>query len=166
MSMPGTGPQAIKLNLQRSTGITVFQTTPARIEWTAQDRIRVLDLDPTGNPAGDQVVFDAAASEITRARYWPGNPGRLTLCAGQTKVAVNPDAALPSPEPWESVEQYNERMATAAVPAPLWWIERLKSYGVDAKGWTYGRVFGVTLVATLAVIALVALVGLLVWSLS
>src|SRR5690625_7098930 len=92
--MPGTGPQAIKLNLQRSTGITVFQTTPARIEWTAQDRIRVLDLDPTGNPAGDQAVFDAAASEITRARYWPGNPCRLTLCAGQTKVAVNPDAAL------------------------------------------------------------------------
>ncbi|WP_277051293.1 hypothetical protein, partial [Ruania albidiflava] len=157
---PSTGPQTVKLNVERSTGITLFQTKPARIEWTAQDRIRVLDLDPTGNPAGDQVVFDAAASEITKARYAPGNPGRLTLWAGQTKVALFPDAALPSPEPWESVEQYNERIATAAVPAPLWWTERLKYYGVDAKGWTHGKIFGITLAITLAAFVLI---GLLIW---
>ncbi len=159
MTVPSTGPQTVKLNLERSTGVTVFQTTPARIEWTAQDRIRVIDLDPTGNPAGDQVVFDAAPGEITKARYWPGNPGRLYLRVGETKVAVNPDRAIPSPEPWESLEQYNQRMATASVPAPLWWIERLKSYGVDAKGWTYGRIVGLTV---LGVLALVVVIGVLV----
>lgn len=161
MTMPPTGPQAVKLNLERSTGVTVFQSTPARIEWTAQDRIRVIDLHPTGDPAGERVVFDAAVHEITKARYWPGTPGWLIFHSGHAKVRLLPDGAMPSPEPWESEAQYAERLAGTAVPGGLWWTERLKSYGVDAKGWTYGRIFGITALATVGLIAVIAMLFVL-----
>lgn len=150
MTMPNTGPQAVKINLDRSTGATVFQTTPARLEWTAQDRIRVIDLHPSGDPAAERVFFDAAAQEITKARYMQGTPSMLTLWAGNARVRVLSQSVRPSPEPWESEAQYNERLSTTVLPGWMWWIERLKSYGVDAKGLTYGRVFVLTLLGLVA----------------
>lgn len=162
MTMPHTGPQAVKVNLDRSTGATVFQTTPARLEWTAQDRIRVIDVHLSGDPAAERVVFDAAPQELTKARYWPGNPSWLTFWSGKTRVRVIPETAMPSPEPWESEAQYNERLAMTAVPTWRWWIERLKGYGVNSKGWTYGRVVGMTFVGVLALAAAIFVIYVLV----
>lgn len=166
MTVPNTGPQAVKLNLDRSTGATVFQTTPARLEWTAQDRIRVIDLHPTGDPAAEQIVIDVSPQEITKARFWPGNPSWLTFWAGSTRVRVIPESAMPSPEPWESEAQYAERLSTSAVPGWQWWIERLKAYGVNAKGWSYGRVFGITALATVGVLVAIFLIYAAVQGLS
>lgn len=161
MTVPHTGPQAVKVDLDRSTGVTVFQTVRARLEWTAQDRIRVVDLDPTGNPAGEQVLLDIAPQEITKARYMPGAPSQLALTTGTGKIKVFPDAAVPSPEPWESLAQYNQRMATASVPPGSWWVDRLKSYGVDAKLWSYGKIVGYSFLGVIALLVVIAvLVGL------
>lgn len=159
MSQPNAAAPTVKVNVDRRTGVTVFQVTKARMEWTAQNRIRVIDF----TSSGEQVAWEAAAGDITKARLWPGfgptNGGDLSFATANGKVRVDPSTMLLSPEPGETAEQYDWRLRSTPIPPPQWWIEQLKAYGVDAKAWSFGKVFGLTFLITIAVIVLIALVA-------
>ncbi|HLR27089.1 MAG TPA: hypothetical protein VK086_00240 [Ruania sp.] len=160
MSQPYAAAPAVKVNVERRTGITVFQVTKARMEWTAQNRIRVLDF----TPSGEQVAFDAAANEIIKARLWPGfgptNGGELSFATAAGKVKVDPRSMILSPEPGETAEQYDQRLSTTPIPPPRWWIEQLKAYGVDAKAYSFMKIFGLTFLITIAVLVVIMIAAL------
>jgi len=164
MSQPYAAAPAVKVNVERRTGITVFQVTKSRMEWTAQNRIRVLDF----TPSGEQVAFDAAANEITKARLWPGfgptNGGELSFTTAAGKVKVDPGTMILSPEPGETAEQYDQRLSTTPIPPPRWWIEQLRAYGVDAKAYSFMKVFGLTFLITVAVLVVIIVIAALAFS--
>src|SRR5699024_4978561 len=116
MSQPHAVTPAVKVNVDRRTGITVFQVTKARMEWTAQHHVRILDF----TPQGEQVTFDAAAGDITKARLWPGfgptNGGELNFATARGKVKVDPSTMILSPEPGETAQQYDQRLTTTPIP--------------------------------------------------
>lgn len=162
MSQPQASAPAVKVNVDRRTGITVFQVTKARMEWTAENHIRIVDL----TASGEQVVCDAAPGAITKARLWPGfgptNGGELNFVTGAGKVKVDPRSMILSPEPGETAEQFDYRLRSTPIPPPRWWIDQLKAYGVDAKAWSGAKIFGLTFLITIVVIVLIALLAVAV----
>ncbi|WP_159619183.1 hypothetical protein [Ruania rhizosphaerae] len=158
--MPGQA-RDVSLNVTRSTGVTVFQTKPARLVWTADDQIQVIDRSPLGD---QELVFDARPEEITKASYM-GNAGNaqcyLTLRTASAKVKVDLGGAHPTPHQGESVEQYNQRVAAEGIPPHRWWTDRLATYGVNTKLWGFGKIFLITLAITVgAVVAIAVIAGL------
>ncbi|SEE81994.1 hypothetical protein [Ruania alba] len=157
MSTPGHS-RDVSLNVSRSTGITVFQTTPARLVWTADDQIQVIDTSPMGD---QQLVFSARPPEITKASYVAGpsvaEQSYLTLRTGTSKVKVDLGRARPTPHQGESVEQYNQRVAQVGIPPRRWWIDRLATYGVPAKFWSFGKIFVLTFLIAIGTIAAIVL---------
>src|SRR5699024_12206325 len=114
--------------------------------------------------SSDLVAFDAAANEITKARLWPGfgptNGGELSFATAAGKVKVDPRSMILSPEPGETAEQYDQRLSTTPIPLPQWWIEQLKAYGVDAKAYSFMKIFGLTFLITIAVLVVIMIVAL------
>ncbi len=163
--MPGQA-RDVSLNVTRSTGVTVFQTKPARLVWTADDQIQVIDRSPLGD---QELVFDARPEEITKASYMSSGgttQSYLTLRTATTKVKVDLGGGHPTPHAGESVEQYTERVAAEGVPPHRWWTDRLAAYNVPTKFWSFGKVFGITLAATLGVLAIIFGIAALVFALS
>lgn len=161
MSVPNTAPQELKVNVDRRTGITVFQVTKARMEWTAQNHVRVVDFTPNG----EQVVCDVAPNEITKARLWPGfgptNGGSLDFHTLSAKIRIDPSTMILSPEPGESAEQFDQRLRSTPIPPPQWWIDQLKAYGVDAKGYSLLTFLGIGFGGGLALVIVILVLALL-----
>ncbi|UFU06735.1 hypothetical protein [Ruania halotolerans] len=158
MSMPDQA-RDVSLNVSRSTGPTVFQVQPARLVWTADDRIQVIDTSPLGDL---QVVLDVRPQEITKATYMPnvgGAQSYLTLQTATGKVKVDLGGAHPTPHQWESVEQYNQRVMQEGMPPERWWTDRLGTYGVQTKRWGFGKIFGLTLLILVGVIAVITVIA-------
>ncbi|UFU03190.1 hypothetical protein LQF12_00830 [Ruania suaedae] len=158
MSMPGPA-RTVSLNLDRSTGATVFQTTPARLVWTADDQIQVIDRSPLGDK---DLVLSVRPQEITKATYMP-NIGAaqsyLTLKTATSKVRLDLGAAHPTPLAHESVEQYNQRVAAEGIPPHIWWTDRLATYGVPTKVWSFWKIFGITFAVTIGVIVIATVIA-------
>ncbi|TDE94752.1 hypothetical protein EXU48_08105 [Occultella glacieicola] len=163
MNQPAPMATDLRLNTTMLTGATVFQTRKVRLEWTRQDRIRIIDLE---SPQ-EQVLADFAPQEVAKASYVGGVYGSqqstLTLrTVSGHKFRLMIDDAVVSPQPWESVEQYNARVARDGMPSATWWTERLASFGANAKHigagkiWLWGVGGGVALVAVIVVIAAIA----------
>ncbi|WP_156738768.1 hypothetical protein [Occultella aeris] len=153
----------LRLNTTMLTGATVFQTRKVRLEWTRQDRLRIIDLE---SPQ-EQVMADFAPQEVAKASYVGGVYGSqqstLTLrtVSGQ-KFRIMIEDAVISPQPWESVEQYNARVMQQGIPGPQWWTDRLAAFGVNAKHTGAGKVWlwavggAVALVIVIVVVVLIA----------
>lgn len=157
--------QATQVMTRRSTGIMRWQKVWACLEWTADDRIRVSDLDADDKPG--TVVFDSPVRDITKARHLAsvGNQtdSSCTFKAADSKVnLLSLENSIPMPGPEETVDEYNQRVSISGVPTPLWWIERLESFGVDATYWGFWKLYGLAAAAGLVGCAVLAFIVFLV----
>ncbi|MBZ2196836.1 hypothetical protein [Occultella gossypii] len=162
MNQPAPLQTDLRLNVTIFTGATVFQTKKVRLEWTRQDRIRIIDLE---SPQ-EQVLADFAPQEVAKASYVGGTYGsqqstlNLKTVSGQKFRIMIGDAVI-SPQPWESVEQYNARIAAEGMPTPRWWTDRLATFGVNAKHLGAGKVWLWALGGVVALIVVIAVVTLI-----
>src|SRR5699024_7430247 len=95
---PDTGSPAITLDLCRYNGLTTADKNQARLEWTPQGRIRVIDQ----LPGGENVVFDTPAGEVDKVRLRPGPPPLLTLQAAGQSVRLEYFRPMPTALPGET----------------------------------------------------------------
>ncbi len=162
MNQPAPMAADLRLNTTMLTGATVFQTRKVRLEWTRQDRIRIIDLE---SPQ-EQVLADFAPQEVAKASYVGGVYGsqhqsslHLRTVSGQ-KFRVMIDESVVSPQPWESIEQYNARVAREGMPPAQWWTDRFAAFGattshIGAKRlWLWGLGGAAALIVVIVVVVL------------
>jgi len=157
--------QSTRVMTQRRTGITRWHKVLACLEWTADDRIRVSDLDADNQPG--TVAFDSPARDITKARYLASvnkqSDSSCTFKTADSKVTLlSLENSIPFPGAEETAEEYDKRATESGVPTPLWWIERLKSFGVDATYLGFWKLYGIVVAAGIAVAVILAFIIFLV----
>lgn len=162
MQPPDTGSPAITLDLCRYNGLTTADKNQARLEWTPQGRIRVIDQ----LPGGENVVFDTPAGEVDKVRLRPGPPPLLTLQAAGQSVRLEYFRPMPTALPGETTGQYQQRAAGTWIPSGQWWVDELRARGVDARSHSFMKVFVLTVLITMGAVALFFLSFIVVAALS
>lgn len=137
-------------------GATVFNTTEAILELTPQNTIRVTTAEP-GEPP--QILVDSGLQQLEQVQNHVINNQMLLFKPVHGKaVKVNLAGSMLVPEPNESADSYNRRVATTGVPPQEWWAQTIAAQGVKVKKFGaafFFKVFGITIAAIVALSLLI-----------
>lgn len=137
-------------------GATVFNTTQAILELTPQNTIRITTAEPGEQP---QILLDSGMQQLEQVQNHVINNQMLLFKPVQGKaIKVSLAGSMLAPEPNESADSYNRRVATTGVPPQEWWAQTIAAQGVTVKKFGaafFFKVFGITIAAIIAISLLV-----------
>ncbi len=140
-------------------GATVFQMTPATLEWTPEGTLRVTQTPPGQPPV---VVLDTPPAGLRAVTSHTVNQSMLVLKPVEGKaVRVSLQGSMLAPEPHESADAYARRAAVTGVPPQQWWEESLAASGVKVARWGWGKSWAIAGGIVGGIIVLAAVIALL-----
>ncbi|MCA9329412.1 hypothetical protein KDA11_02115 [Candidatus Saccharibacteria bacterium] len=147
-------PMAYMQNRVQYLGKTVFGGGMGLIEWGNDGHIRLFDIDPaSGQSKG--IIFDCLPSQIGKAS---ASYGTLELWISGQKHRIDFSGASSS---WImaggalGLLMANVKEKESGVQ---WWIDNLRTQGVNVRQFNQGKVIKYTLISVLGIVALFILI--------
>lgn len=131
--------------------VTVFGAKTVLLEWGADNRIRLYEMDFDTNKA-KSVIFDAAISDIKKVT---GSVNMLTFHIGDKTYRTQFAAMRTGGMGVVGLEVALKEVKTSGIKT---WIDKLKQNGVQVKLFGWGASFAVAIGVVILIVAIVLVV--------